>query len=394
VAAGRWGLGQRPVSVLLDGIRVLDLTTVLAGPLASYQLALLGADVVKIEVPGSGDIARQFGARPGASFLALNGGKRSLTLNLKHQRGKQVFERALERADVLLENFRPGVLARLGFPVPKLQELNPRLVYCSLTGFGQTGPLRDRPAYDQIIQGLSGMMSVTGTPETAPLRAGFPVSDALGGLTAGLAVVAGLVHRAETGQGCILDVSMLEASLSALGWHTSDYLTTGQVGPPMGNANGTAAPSGTFQAADGPLNISANTQQQFVTLCRLLDREDLLSDPRFAERAGRLRHRAELDAELAPRLAQRSAAEWEERLCAAGVPAGRVLSVPRALALEQLAHRQFVHDGWLGSPIHVNGQALGPRTPPPELGQHTDELLAELGLEVEEIGRLRSDGVV
>jgi crotonobetainyl-CoA:carnitine CoA-transferase CaiB-like acyl-CoA transferase len=365
--------------VLLQGVKILDLTTTLAGPFASYQLALLGADVVKVEVPGRGDISREFGTPPGASFMAINGGKRSVTLDLKQPRGKELFATAVQWADVLLENFRPGVLERLGFGYARLKELNPGLVYCAVTGYGQTGPMRDRPAYDQIIQGLSGMMSVTGTPETAPLRAGFPVCDTLGGLTAAFALCAALVQRQKTGQGCHLDVSMLEASLSALGWWTSDYLMAGKAPVPLGNANGNAVPSGTFAARDGPINISANTQEQFASLCRLAEREDLLSDPRFSQRAERMRHRAELDAELAPSLRRRCAAEWEELLCINGVPAGRVLSVPEALQLDQVAHRQFVHGEVLGSPVQVDGQALGPRTPPPGLGEHTAEFLRELG---------------
>jgi crotonobetainyl-CoA:carnitine CoA-transferase CaiB-like acyl-CoA transferase len=292
---------------------------------------------------------------------------------------------------VLLENFRPGVLERLGFGYERLRQLNAGLVYCAVTGYGQTGPMRDRPAYDQIIQGLSGMMSITGTPETAPLRAGFPVCDTLGGLTAAFAICAGLVHKHQTGQGCRLDVSMLEASLSALGWWTSDYLIAGKTPVPLGNANGNAVPSGTFQARDGPINISANTQEQFATLCRLTDREDLLTDPRFAERAERMRHREELNIELAPGLASRCAAEWEEVLCAAGVPAGRVLSVPEALALDQVAHRQFVQGEVLGSPVQVDGHSLGPSSPPPELGEHTHTFLRELGLSDDE---LRSGGMV
>jgi crotonobetainyl-CoA:carnitine CoA-transferase CaiB-like acyl-CoA transferase len=377
--------------VLLEGVRVLDLTTTLAGPFASYQLGLLGANVVKVEVPGRGDISRQFGTPPGASFVAINGGKRSVTLDLKDPRGKDVFARAVLWADVLLENFRPGVLERLGFGYPRLKELNPGLVYCAVTGYGQTGPMRDRPAYDQIVQGLSGMMSVTGTPETAPLRAGFPVCDTLGGLTAAFAICAALVRRQSTGQGCHLDVSMLEAGLSALGWWTSDYLIAGKIPSPLGNANGNAVPSGTFQASDGPINISANTQEQFASLCRLIEREDLLADPRFAERNQRMHHREELDAELAPGLRQRCAAEWEDLLCANGVPAGRVLSVPEALQLEQVAHRHFVHGEVLGSPVQVDGQAPGPSSPPPELGEHTARFLRELGLSEEE---LRSGGVV
>ncbi|HEU4425092.1 MAG TPA: CoA transferase, partial [Pilimelia sp.] len=283
---------RRPVSVpapLLAGVRVLDLTNVLAGPFAGYQLALLGADVVKVEHPTGGDLARQLGADPrlslaglGVSFLAQNSGKRSVTLDLKHEAGKAAFTALLRDADVLLENFRPGVLERLGFGWPRLREINPRLIYCAISGFGQAGPLRERPAYDQIIQGLSGMMSVVGTPEVTPLRVGFPICDILGGLAAAQAVAAALVGRERTGLGCQLDVSMLDTALTALGWVASDHLIAGTTPVPMGNENATSAPSGTFDTADGKLNIAANKQQQYDALCRLLDRPDLRQDPRFA----------------------------------------------------------------------------------------------------------------
>lgn len=203
-----------PAGKLLDGVRVLDLTNVLAGPFAAYQLALLGADVVKVEIPGTGDLARRLGAetelneqRLGASFLAQNGGKRSMTVNLKSERGRAVLLRAVEQADVLVENFRPGVLDRLDLGWDRLREANPRLVYCAISGFGQDGPLRDRPAYDQIVQGLSGMMSATGTRESGPLRAGYPVADTLGGMAAAFSIAAALVHRDRTGEGTMLDVS-------------------------------------------------------------------------------------------------------------------------------------------------------------------------------------------
>lgn len=394
---------------LLDGIRVLDLTNVLAGPFASYQLALLGADVVKVEVPGSGDLARQLGADPelsadgmGTSFLAQNAGKRSVTVNLKHERGKEVFAALVAGADVLLENFRPGVLARLGFDWAELRAINPRLVYCAVSGFGQTGPMRARPAYDQIIQGLAGMNSVTGTPETAPLRVGFPVCDTLGGFAAAMAISAALVRRANTGEGSYLDVSMLEAAMTAMGWVVSDYLIAGREPAPLGNENATSAPSGTFRAADGSLNIAANKQEQFEILCRLLDRDDLLADPRFAGRDERKRHRDALRAELEQGLAHRTAAEWEELLSAAGVPAGRVLTVPEALGLEQLADRGFVHElrlpgqglRVLGSSVHVDDAPLAPPDRPPLLGEHTDALLTELGYDERTITELHEKGAV
>ncbi|TDC69828.1 CaiB/BaiF CoA transferase family protein, partial [Streptomyces hainanensis] len=361
-------------TALLEGVRVLDLTNVLAGPFAGYQLALQGADVVKVEMPGSGDLARQLGADRalgdellGASFLAQNAGKRSITLNLKDPAGREALLRAVRESDVLLENFRPGVLDRLGLGWKALSAENPGLVYCAISGFGQTGPLRDRPAYDQIIQGLSGMMSVTGTPETAPLRAGFPVADTLGGMAAAFAVTAALVRRGRTGEGAFVDVSMLESALTAMGWVTSNYLITGAAPRPMGNENFTAAPSGTFRTADGYLNIAANRQQQFATLCRLIGREDLTSDPRFTHPGDRKTHRDALRAEVESGLAARPAVEWEEILSDAGVPAARVLSVPDALALEQLAARAFVRElpfpdgrdrtlSVLGSPVRVDGE--------------------------------------
>ena len=269
----------------LAGVRVLDLTNVLAGPYCTYQLALLGAEVLKVEIPGSGDLARHLGADPdlnevglGASFLAQNAGKQSVELDLKSDTDRKVFVELISAADVLVENFRAGVLDRLGFAWPALRTLNPGLIYCAISGFGQTGPMSQAPAYDQVIQGLSGMMSITGTPESAPLRVGFPVCDAVGGLTAALAVVSAIAGRHHDGEGCYLDVSMLEASLSAMGWAVSNYLVAGIAPQPMGDQNATAVPSGTFDAADGPLNIAANKQEQFESLCRCVDRLHLLAD--------------------------------------------------------------------------------------------------------------------
>jgi len=392
----------------LTGVRVLDLTSVLAGPYAGYQLALFGADVTKVELPGTGDLARELGASPelsalglGASFLAQNSAKRSVTVKLKHPDGKRVFAALVADADVLLENFRPGVLERLGFDWPRLHALNRRLIYCATSGFGRTGPLRDRPAYDQIIQGLSGMMSVVGTPETAPLRAGFPICDILGGLAAAWAVAAALYGRERTGEGCLLDVSMLDTALTALGWVASDHLIAGYTPAPMGNENATSAPSGTFDTADGKLNIAANRQQQYEVLCRILGRDDLRHDPRFATRDARKRHRSALREELERTLRTRTAAEWEELLAPTGVPAARVASVPEALAgARELAHElpfPAVPGGAirvLGSGVRINGEAVAPRTPPPLLGEHTDAVLTALGYSTDEIADLRKRGAV
>jgi crotonobetainyl-CoA:carnitine CoA-transferase CaiB-like acyl-CoA transferase len=400
------------MAALLAGVRVLDLTNVLAGPFRGYQLAQLGADVIKVEVPGSGDLARQLGADPalnrrlmGASFLAQNAGKRSVTLDLKRDAGRALFLRLLASADVLLENFRPGVMGRLGLGYARLRGVRPDLVYCAISGFGQDGPLRDNPAYDQIIQGFAGVMSITGDEASAPLRVGYPVADTLGGITAAFAIAAALVRRGRTGEGEFIDVSMLEAMLASMGWPLSNWLIAGQPPQPMGNDNATASPSGAFRCRDGLLNIAANKQEQFEALCRLLGREDLISDPRFAGREERKRNRRALSREIEAVLARQTAEHWEARCNRAGVPAGRVLSVPEVLEQAQVRERKllrrFEQVAGVGRDVQVPRAGFrladgdpGPTSPPPRLGEHTDEVLREIGCSTEEIARLRADGAI
>jgi CoA:oxalate CoA-transferase len=397
---------------LLDGIRVLDLTNVLAGPFGAYQLALLGAEVIKVEAPGTGDLARQLGADPalnkalmGASFLAQNAGKRSVTINLKSAAGKDVFRRLVRTADVMIENFRPGVMERLGLGYHALRELEPGLVYCAISGFGQDGPLRDNPAYDQIVQGLSGVMSVTGDAATAPLRVGYPVADTIGGLTAAFAIAAALVRRARTGEGECIDVSMLEATLVTMGWQVSNWLIAGLRPQPLGNENMTAAPSGLFATRDGPLNIAANQQQQFDTLARLISRPELVTDPRFADREDRKRNRVALKAEIEAALAAKSAREWSALFNAQGVPAGEVLDIPDVLEHPQVTERDLVKtfEGAPGvaKPVAVvrsgfrlkSGDPV-PASPPPALGADTGDVLASLGYSQDEIARLRREKAI
>ena len=398
---------------LLSGIRVLDLTTVLAGPYAGYQLSLLGADVVKVERPDGGDVARELGSSPdlgeigmGASFLAQNAGKRSVTVDLKTAGGKQVLTRLIADADVLLENMRPRVLERLGFSWSRLREINPRLVYCALSGFGASGPMAGRPAYDQIVQGLSGMCDVTGYPDGDPVRVGFPVCDTMGGLAAAMAVSAGLLGRERTGEGCRLDVSMLETALTGMGWVVSDYLIAGRQPGRAGNENATSAPSGSFRTAEGELVIAANTDAQFQAICESLGRPDLLTDPRFVTREDRRRHRVQLRDELNRTLMTAPATRWETLLADAGVPAGRVLTVADALAQAQIQDRQLLQEvevrgssprrsvRILGNGIHVNGEAPRPSAPPPALGEHTVPVLGDLGYSGEEIAALRDEGAI
>ena len=388
--------GRSTLIKLLGDIRVIDLTNVLAGPFCGYQLALLGADVIKIESPAGGDLARQLGADPalnaqfmGASFLAQNADKRSVVLDLKTDEGKAAFHALVATADVVLENFRPGVMQRLGLGYERLRDINPRIVYCAISGFGQTGPLATAPAYDQIIQGLSGLMSITGSEESAPLRVGVPVCDTIGGMTAAFAICAALVRRAGTGEGTLLDVSMLDSTLASMGWVVSNLLIAGQTPVPMGNDNFTASPSGAFRTGEGLLNIAANKQEQFETLCDLLGIPEAKVDERFARREARKRHRDALRAIIERKLEAADASTWEARLNQAGIPAGRVLDVGGALMQDQVRHRELVSSlpltlegrdrvALTGSGFHVNGEAVQPRRPPPRLGEHTEEVLREI----------------
>ncbi|QQO23513.1 CoA transferase [Bradyrhizobium diazoefficiens] len=398
------------MSLPLSGIRVLDLSNVLAGPFCGYHLARLGAEVVKIENPNGGDLARRLGADPeravrlqGLSFVAVNAGKQSVALDLKSQPGKEVFLRLVSEADVVLENFRPKVMERLGLDFDILSKRNPRLVYCAISGFGQSGPWSVRPAYDQIVQGLSGAMSVTGDAVTAPLRTGFPISDTIAGLTAAFAIAAALVEQRHTKRGRFIDVSLLEATIAAMGWVVSNHLNAGVEPQPMGNENFTAAPSGTFRTATGPLNIAANEQRQYQVLCDLIGRQDLKSDPRFAKREARKLNRASLTEELNAALNSKPAEEWEALLNAAGVPAGCVLTVPQILQQPHVLDRNFVERlpaETAGEPslrVTRPGFLLDEEFPvpsrPPILGADTERWLARLGYTAQEAEQLISSGV-
>lgn len=393
----------------LNGIRVLDLTNVLAGPFCCHQLAHLGADVIKVEVPGSGDLARVLGADPelnaalmGVSFLAQNAGKRSVTINLKSPDGVALLKRLVERADVLVENFRPGVMNRLDVGPDVLRAVNPRLIYCAISGFGQDGAWRDRPAYDQIVQGASGVMSVTGTEEGGPMRAGYPVCDTVGGLTAAMAICAALNAPK---RGTVIDVSMLEATLATLAWTVSNHLIAGVAPARHGNENPTSAPSGAFRVADGLINIAANKDEQWRGLARHLGREDLLGDPDFATREDRKRNRLRLRAELETVLVTRPGRDWVQELNAIGVPAGPVMDVASILQHPVIAERgllaTFPDAPGVGRDISVvrtgikmDGAAPSVTTPPPELGADTEAVLGELGLTADEIAALRESGAI
>jgi formyl-CoA transferase len=393
----------------LTGIRVLDLTNVLAGPFACHQLVHLGAEVIKVEAVGRGDLARNLGSDPalnaagmGISFLAQNAGKKSVSLNLKDPRGKDLLFELIKTADVLVENFRPGVMDRLGLDYETLKAVTPSLIYCAISGFGQDGPWVKRPAYDQIIQGASGLMSVTGDSTSAPTRVGSPVADTVGGLTAAMAISAALNAQP---RGCMIDVSMLESVLATMGWVLSNHLIGGQEPAANGNENPTSAPSGTFRTGEGLLNIAANKDEQWLLLCQHLERDDLPTHPDYRTREDRKANRLALRAELETNLRAKSALEWEAELNALGIPSGAVLTVPQVLNSDHLQSRDFLEDfpstpgvdraiRVVSTGLKIDGQRPKVTTPPPALGADEAEIWGALGLDAAALQALRKDGVI
>jgi crotonobetainyl-CoA:carnitine CoA-transferase CaiB-like acyl-CoA transferase len=395
---------------MLEGVRVLDLTNVLSGPFATLHLALLGAEVIKVENPRDGDLARKLGIVPeynkslmGTSFLAQNANKKSITLNTKSPEGKSLFRQLAREADVLVENFRPGVMDRLGLGYEALSALNPRLIYCAISGFGQTGPDALKPAYDQIIQGLSGEMALNGDERLNPLRCGFPVCDTVGGLNAAFALMAALYDRERTGEGQCIDVALLDSIMPLMGWVAANLLIGGQDPAVMGNDNFTAAPSGTFRTQDGFINIAANKQEQWEAVCDTLGVPGLKADPRFQERDTRKLNRKALTPLLEAELVQRPTAHWVDALNASDVPSGAILGLGTALRQPQVRHRGVLQRTEVPGvgPVEVFGlTALFEKcsgdvaAPPPALGQHNEEIYARLGLGAADLAQLKAKGVI
>ena len=393
----------------LAGIRVLDFTTVLAGPYCTYQLALLGADVIKVERPG-GDWARGGAAVPGvpdlsAQFTAQNASKRAITLDLHAPESADVIQRLIARTDVLVENFTPGVADRLGIGFEAARQHRPDLVYCAISGYGQTGEFSRRPAYDHVIQAMSGVTMLNGTAQTVPNRIGPPMFDYLAGIYGAFSVVSALRERDRTGEAQCVDVAMLDAALCAMASTVSGW-TNAQLAPKaQGNTAASGSPaSGIFPTQDGLLSLAANQEHQVRRLCAVLGHEAWLQDPRFADPQIRREHAAEFGASLREALLTRDALSWERALSDAHVPAARVRALPDVLAEPHVAERgvvQTVQDAMSGVALRVpsvgfrwNGQALGPNRAPPRVGEHTAAVLAEAGLTPGQIDALKAQGVV
>jgi CoA:oxalate CoA-transferase len=397
----------------LAGIRVLDATHVMAGPFCTYQLALLGADVIRVEplivvdpIRFHGPDAELNRRAMGTSFLAQNAGKRSIGLDLKHPDGGAVFRRLAERSDVVVENFRPGVLERIGLGANALRRNNPRLIYCALSGFGQEGPLKDRPAYDHVIQAISGMMAATGTPESGPMRVGFPLTDYVAGLLAAFAVAIALFRRERSGEGETIDVAMLDAALIIMGPLIAQVLMAGQTPRPAGNAPFGGSPfSGIFATADGLLAVVGSTSKQCCAICHVLGHGDLAEDPRVAQWQSHPELAIELRPILEARYQTRSAAEWELALSAADVPAGKVRDLSEILSHPHIRGRDLLLDidsvPGIDRPIRVpnvgfkvGGGGRPTMRPPPLPAADTREVLQELGYAMDEIERLVQRGAI
>lgn len=390
----------------LDGVRLLDLSSQLSGPYCAMLLGDLGADVVKVERPGRGDDARgmaPFVRGESAPFMTFNRNKRSITLDLKAPDGLAVARRLAERADVLLENWRPGAAARLGLGWAEVHALNPRLVYCSISGFGQTGPYAGRGGFDRIAQGMSGLMSITGEEDGPPLPVPLPVADIGAGMFATIGILAALAHRARTGEGQVVDASLLETPIAWAVYEASSYFATGVVPERLGPGHRTNAPYQAFRTADGWINLGGGSPGFWPVICRVLGVVELLNDPRFATAALRVEHRKALEAVLEARFLTAPAAEWLARLEAAGVPAGPVLTydqvfgdphvAARAMAVE-VEHPRAGATRVLGIPLKLSATPGSIRRPAPMLGQHTDEILGELGYDAAAIRDLHARGVV
>ena len=391
----------------LAGIVVLDCTQIMAGPFCTLLLADMGADVIKVEKPEGGDDVRRVGPPFingwSAAFLAINRNKRSLAMDLRSDEGRRIFEGMVERADIVVENFRAGTMERLGLGYRQMKEIKPSLIYCSISGFGQTGPYRSRGGYDLVAQGMSGLMSVTGTPGGPPVKVGVPITDLTAGMYGAFGILTAHIHRERTGEGQLVDTSLMEAGLATTFWESSVYFYTGQVPGPLGSAHRLTAPYQAFKTKDGYINIGALTKSNWEGLCRALDREGLMTDPRFASPGDRKRREEELAVLLEEVFLEQPIQHWMEVLQEVGIPCGPIYDMEQVYADPQVQARDMMvelEDPDLGTlknigiPVKLSATPGKIRHRAPALGEHTQEVLLEVGYSEDDIAGLRGRGVI
>ena len=394
----------------LAGLRVLDLSRVLAGPWCTQLLGDLGADVIKVERPGVGDDTRHWGPpwhgegerRVAAYFLATNRGKKSAAIDFATKGGAALVRRLAQQCDVVVENFKVGGLAKFGLDAASLRAANPKLIVASITGFGQDGPYADRAGYDFIIQGMGGMMSVTGLPDGepggGPMRAGVAIADLFTGMYACVAILAALHRREKSGEGAHIDMALFDTQLAMLANQASNALISGEEPPRQGNTHPNIVPYQPFDASDQPIIIAVGNDRQFARLAEICGHPEWARDERFASNGARVANRVEIVRLVAECIVQKSASEWLKKLDAAGIPAGPINRVGQALADVQAQHRAMVRTlggvPLVGSPVRIDGERADSELPPPALGEHTDKVLAGLGLNQDELARLSADGVI
>ena len=400
-------MAARNISGPLSGLVALDLTQILAGPMCTMVLADMGADVIKVEKPNGGDDNRRMGPPFikdwSAGFIAVNRNKRSLALDLRSEAGRDVFRRLVEGADVVVENFRPGVMERLGLGYEVLASIKPRLVYCTISGFGSTGPARNRGGFDLVAQGVSGLMSITGHPNSPPAKVGVPVTDLTAGLFAANGIMAAYIHAMKTGQGQMVDTSLMEAGVAYTVWESSVYFAEGEIPGPLGSAHRVSAPYQALRTKDGYLNLGAATQPTWEQLCRAIGREDLMEDDRFRNPWDRKAREDELASLLEETFSTQDTAHWLQMLDEAGVVAGPIYNMeqvyndPQVLAREMLVD---IHDPELGTihnigvPVKLSATPASIRHRAPALGEHSAEVLLERGFTQGDVDALLSEGVI
>lgn len=391
----------------LEGIKVLDLSRALAGPYCTMMLADMGAEVIKVEMPGKGDDSRSWGPPfvegESAYFMSINRNKKSLTLNMKSEKSVEIIHKLVKQSDVLVENFRPGAMERLGLGYERVKEMNPRIIYCSISGFGQDGPYRMLPGFDQVLQGMGGLMSITGEAGGPPIKVGVAIADISGGMFAANGIVVALYNREKTGKGQMVDVSLLDSQVAWLTYRAGAYFASGEIPQPMGSGHPVIVPYQAFKAKDVFINIAVGNDQLWERFCKAVGLEKVMDDPKFATNAKRVENREEIVKIICDLIATRNGEEWLKILTDAGVPCGPIYTLDKIFTDPQVLHRQMLKEldhpkaGRIkvtGIPIKLSDTPGEIKTAPPVLGQHTQEILSELGYSDQEVEELHKEKVI